>query len=71
MFKRSKFNLTVGGMMEPRLQVLPAEVTMAKQILARLGDYSAMTEEDDLISNTRALAGLLGSIGIFTSNAKP
>lgn len=55
--------------MEARLQVLPPEVTMAKQILARLGDYSAMTEEDDLISNTRALAGLLCSIGMSISNA--
>ena len=71
MFNTSKFCYILGGMMEARLQVLPPEVTMAKQILARLGDYSAMTEEDDLISNTRALAGLLGSIGTFAMNSKP
>ena len=50
-------------MVERPDQVLPAEVLMAKQILSRLGDYSAMTEEDDLISNIKALAGLLVSIG--------
>lgn len=49
--------------MERQDQILPAEVLMAKQILSRLGDYSAMTEEDDLISNIKALAGLLVSLG--------
>lgn len=50
-------------MVERQDQILPAEVLMAKQILSRLGDYSAMTEEDDLISNIKALAGLLVSLG--------
>ena len=49
--------------MERKEVIVPAEVMMAKQILSRLGDYSAMAEEDDVISNIRALAGLLVSLG--------
>lgn len=49
--------------MERKEVTIPAEVTMAKQILSRLGDYSAMAEEDDVVSNIRALAGLLVSLG--------
>ena len=37
---------------------------MAKQVLTRLGDFSAMSEEDDdLVSNIRALGNLFVSIG--------
>ena len=43
--------------------MVPAEVMMAKQILSRLGDYSAMAEDDDVVDNVRALAGLLVSLG--------
>jgi hypothetical protein len=53
----------LGGMMERKEVIIPAEVMMAKQILSRLGDYSAMAEEDDVVSNIRALAGLLVSLG--------
>ena len=61
---RSNFKiLLIGGMIEHQAEVLPAALIMAKQILSRLGDYSAMTEEDDVLSNIQALAGLLISVG--------
>ena len=41
--------------MEHQEIAIAPEVAMAKQILSRLGDYSAMTEEDDLIANIKAL----------------
>lgn len=49
--------------MERKEQIVPQEVMMAKQILSRLGDYSAMADEDDVISNIRDLAVLLASLG--------
>lgn len=49
--------------MERKEQIVPQEVMMAKQILSRLGDYSAMADEDDVISNIRDLAMLLASLG--------
>ena len=53
--------------MEHQEVAIAPEVAMAKQILSRLGDYSAMTEEDDLIANIKALAGLLVTLGELLS----
>ena len=54
------------GMVEHREVALPQQVEMAKQVLTRLGDFSAMSEEDDdLVSNIRALGNLFVSIGKF------
>ena len=51
-------------MVEHREVALPQQVEMAKELLTRLGDYSAMTDEDDdVVSNIRALANLFVSIG--------
>lgn len=49
--------------MEHQEVAVAPEVALAKQILSRLGDYSAMTEEDDLTANIKALAGLLVTLG--------
>lgn len=53
-------------MVEHKAAVLPVQVQMAKQILTRLGDFSAMTEIDDLASNIKQLAELLVSLGTMT-----
>jgi hypothetical protein len=57
-------------MMEHQEIAIAPEVAMAKQILSRLGDYSAMTEEDDLIANIKALAGLLVTLGELLSQSR-
>lgn len=57
--------VSIAGMVEHREDALPQQVEMAKQVLTRLGDFSAMSpdDDDDLVSNIRALANLLVSIG--------
>ncbi len=56
--------VSLAGMVEHREDALPPQVEMAKQVLTRLGDFSAMSDDDDdLVSNIRALANLLVSIG--------
>jgi hypothetical protein len=49
-------------MVEHQEIVLPIPVQRLKQIIAKLGDYSTM-EEDEVVSNIGALANLLVSVG--------
>jgi len=49
---------------------MPEAVQMAKQLLTRLGDYSVMTDEDDVVGNIKALANVMVSVGdIANENA--
>ena len=44
-------------------EAMPVRVQLAYQIVTRLGDYSSMTEQDDVLSNIQALAGTFVSVG--------
>ncbi len=41
------------------------QVQMVKTILTRLGDFNALTEDDDLASNMQQLAELLVTVGVI------
>ena len=55
--------VTLGGMQERREEPIPTQVKLAQQIVGRLGDYSSMTEDDDLVANIQALAGIFTTVG--------
>ncbi len=50
-------------MMPRKEEVIPTSVQLAQQIMTRLGDFSAMTEQDDLYSNIKALAHTFVNVG--------
>jgi len=51
------------GMVEQKLPEVEQQVALAKQILARLGDFTALTEDDDLLTNIRTLAQIFVDVG--------
>jgi len=51
------------GMVEQKLPEIEQQVALAKQILARLGDFTALAEDDDLITNIRTLAEIFVDVG--------
>lgn len=50
-------------MMPRKEEAVPSSVQLAQNIMTRLGDFSAMTEQDDLYSNIQALAQTFISVG--------
>ena len=50
-------------MQERREEPIPTQVKLAQQIVGRLGDYSSMTEDDNLVNNIQALAGIFTTVG--------
>lgn len=55
--------LFAGNMMPRKEEPVPSSVLLAQQIMTRLGDFSAMTEQDDLYSNIKALAQTFITVG--------
>ena len=53
-------------MMPRKEEVIPTSVQLAHQIMTRLGDFSAMTEQDDLYANIKALAHTFVNVGKCT-----
>lgn len=51
------------GMVEQKLPDVEPQIALAKQILARLGDFTALTEDDDLLQNIRTLAEIFVDVG--------
>lgn len=52
-----------GGMIEHQEDVLPPRVSMAKEIITRLGDFTRMTPEDNVLSNIVAAAAVFANQG--------
>lgn len=50
-------------MMEHVEEPCPEQVLLVKQMITRVGDFSQMTEEDDLILNLKSLADILVTVG--------
>ena len=50
-------------MVEHQEEILPPKVEMAKEIITRLGDFTAMTPDDDVLSNIAAAAKFFTSEG--------
>lgn len=44
---------------------MPTQVKLAMKVVTTLGNYSEMTEQDDLIANIRALSNIFLSVGRF------
>ncbi len=50
-------------MIEQKLPDVEPQVALAKQILARLGDFTELTDDDDLLNNIRQLAEIFVDVG--------
>ena len=56
-------HIFAGNMMPRKEEPVSTSVQLAQQIMTRLGDFSAMTEQDDLYSNIKALAQTFITVG--------
>lgn len=53
----------LGNMMPRKEEPMVSNVLLAQQIMTRLGDFSAMGEQDDLYGNVKALAQTFVAVG--------
>lgn len=59
--------ITLVGNMFPRKQaVLPQQVQLAQEIITKLGDYSTMSDDNDLIANIQGSAMVFSSVGKYS-----
>lgn len=52
-------------MMPRKEEAIPDQVQLAQQIMTRLSDFSAMSEEDDVYANIKALTNTIVTVGEF------
>ena len=45
---------------------VPTAVKLAQQLMTRVGDFSALGEDDDMYTNVKALASTFASVGDLT-----
>ncbi len=54
---------TIGGMVEHQEDILSPNVAMAKEIITRIGDFTQMTPDDNVLNNIIAAATVFSSEG--------
>jgi hypothetical protein len=53
-----------GNMMPRKVEPVHPSVLMAQQLLTRVGDYTAIEENEDLYANIKSLAEMLVTVGM-------
>lgn len=53
-------------MMPRKEEEVPTAVKLAQQLMTRVGDFSALGEDDDMYTNVKALASTFASVGDLT-----
>lgn len=54
----------MSGSMVPKAETpMPTQVKLAMKVITTLGNYSEMTEQDDVVANIKALANIFLSVG--------